>query len=51
MTLVKILWIIVAVVWGFDLIMFMRDRRKAKKAAAKAAKVTVTQEADVTDAT
>ena len=51
MTLVKILWIIVGIVWGFNLIMSVRARRKAKKAAAEAAKVTVTLEADVADVT
>ena len=45
MTLVKILWIIVGFVWGFNLIMSIRSRRKAKKAAAEAQRVTVEQEA------
>ena len=51
MTLVKILWIIVGVVWGFNLILSLIARRKAKKAAMQAATVTVNQEADMTDAT
>ena len=51
MTLVKILWIIVAIVWGFNLIMSVRARRMAKKSAAEGAKVTVTLEADVADVT
>ena len=45
MTLVKILWIIVGIVWGFNLIMSIRTRRKAKKAAAEARRVTVEQDA------
>ena len=45
MTLVKILWIIVGIVWGFNLIMSIRSRRKAKKASAEARRVTVEQDA------
>lgn len=45
MNIVSILWIIVGIVWGFNLIMSIRTRRKAKKAAAEARRVTVEQDA------
>lgn len=47
--LVKWLWIAVAVIWFLNFVLSCVARSKQKKAARAAAKVTVAEEADVTD--
>ena len=41
MTLVKVLWIAVGVIWAGNLVLSLIARRKAAKAARAAAQVTV----------
>ena len=49
--LVKWLWIAVAVIWFVNFVLSCIARNKQKKAAREAAKVTVAEEADVTNET
>ena len=51
MSLVKWLWIAVVVIWIGDLVLSLIARRKRKKAAQEAARVTVVEEPVVADET